>query len=83
MASTRLNELGYRVDVIELQLAHTQSNTVRVAYDHSNLIEERRTMMQEWSDYLIELKETTPSLSKATTITETMEQYRKSKRKTF
>ena len=34
MASTRLNELGYRADIIELQLAHTQSNTVRVAHNH-------------------------------------------------
>ena len=85
MAGIRLNELGYRTDIIELQLAHTTSNAVRVAYDHSNLIEERRTMMQEWSDHLIELKDTTPSLSlsNATTIDETMEQYRKSKRKTF
>jgi len=85
MASIRLNELGYRTDIIELQLAHTTSNTVRMAYNHSNLIEERRTMMQEWSNHLTELKDTTPSLSlsNATTIDETMEQYRKSKRKAF
>ncbi len=83
MASIRLNELGYRTDIIELQLAHTKSNIVTSAYNYSNFIEERRTMMQEWSDYLIELKDTTPSLNNATTIDETMEQYRKSKRKTF
>jgi hypothetical protein len=40
-------------------------------------------MMQEWSDHLIELKDLTPSLSNATNIDESMEQYRKSKRKTF
>ena len=85
MASIRLNELGYRADIIELQLAHTKSNTVRAAYNHSDHIEERRTMMQEWSDHLAKLKDKTPSLSlsKATTIDETMEQYRKSKRKTI
>jgi integrase len=83
MASIRLNELGYRTDIIELQLAHTKSNILTSAYNYSNLLEERRTMMQEWSDHLIELKDTTPSLSNATTIDETMEQYRKSKRKTF
>lgn len=85
MASIRLNELGYRTDVIELQLAHTESNTIRAVYSHSDHIEERRTMMQEWSDHLVKLKDTTPglSLSNATTINETMEQYRKSKRKTF
>ena len=83
MASIRLNELGYRSDIIEFQLAHTKSNTVRAAYNHADHLEERGTMMQEWSDYLTKLKDTTPSLSNATTIDETMEQYRKSKRKTF
>ena len=85
MASIRLNELGYRADIIELQLAHTKSNTVKAAYNHSDHIEERRTMMQEWSDHLAKLKDITPSLSldNATTIDETMEQYRKSKRKTI
>ena len=85
MASTRLIELGYRTDIIELQLSYTKSNTVRVAYNHADHLEERRTMMQEWSDYLEKLKDTTTSLSlvNATTSGETMEQYRKSKRKTF
>ncbi len=81
----RLHELGYRNDVIEVQLAITKSSIITPAYNNSSLIEERRTMMQEWSDHLIELKETTPSLSlnSATTADETMEQYRKSKRKTY
>jgi len=85
MASIRLNELGYRADIIELQLAHSKSNTVRAAYNHSDHIEERRTMMQEWSDHLAKLKDITPSLSldNAATIDETMEQYRKSKSKTI
>ena len=40
-------------------------------------------MMQEWSDYLEKLKDTTPNLglSNKTAIDETMEEYRKSKRK--
>ena len=85
MASTRLNELGYRADIIELQLAHTKPNALGVAHNHENNLEERRTMMQEWSDYLEKLKDTTPSLSlsSANTSGDTMEQYRKSKRKTF
>ena len=85
MASTRLNELGYRADIIELQLALTKPDTLRLAYNHEDNLEERRTMMQEWSDYLEKLKDATPSLSlsSATTSGDTMEQYRKSKRKTF
>jgi len=84
MACIKLNELGYRTDIIELQLAHTtRSNILRSTDNHSNFIEERRTMMQEWSDYLIELKDTTPSLINSTNIDESMEHYRKSKRNTF
>jgi integrase len=56
MASTRLNELGYRGDLIELQLAHTQSNKVRAAYNHAEYLDERRDMIQAWSDYLDKLR---------------------------
>jgi len=83
MASTRLNELGYRTDVIELQLAHSQSNTVRAVYNHNEYLEERRTMMQDWSDHLTKLKDIAPSTSNSNSVNETMEQYRKSKRKAF
>ena len=83
MASTRLNELGYRADVIELQLAHTQTNTVRVVYNLNEHLEERRTMMQDWSDYLTTLKGIASTPSNSNSVNESMEQYRKSKRKTF
>lgn len=57
MASTILNEQGYRSDVIEAQLAHSDSNTVRAAYNHAVYLDERRKMMQEWADYLDSLRE--------------------------
>jgi len=57
MASTRLNELGFREAVIERQLSHIDSNKVRRAYNHAQYLEERREMMQHWSDYLDKLKE--------------------------
>jgi integrase len=50
--STMLNEMGYRADLIEKQLAHEERNASRRAYDRSTLIEERRPMMQQWADYL-------------------------------
>jgi integrase len=56
MASTRLNELGFRDDVIERQLAHTDSNKVRAVYNHAEHLDERIDMMQKWSDYLDKLK---------------------------
>src|SRR5208282_334934 len=35
MASTLLNELGFPSDVIELQLAHSERNKVRAAYNNA------------------------------------------------
>lgn len=51
-ASTILNEQGFRPDVIERQLAHTERNHVRAAYNHAQYLPERRDMMQWWADYL-------------------------------
>jgi integrase len=56
MASTRLNELGFRGDIIERQLSHTESDKVRAAYNHADHLSERREMMQKWSNYLEKLK---------------------------
>ncbi|HVX13338.1 MAG TPA: tyrosine-type recombinase/integrase [Pirellulales bacterium] len=53
-ASTILNEKGFRSDVIERQLAHTEKNHVRAAYNHAQYLPERREMMQWWADYLEE-----------------------------
>ena len=58
MASTRLNELGYRSEVIEIQLAHKERNSVKAAYNHAEYLSDRREMMQFWSNYLDELKNT-------------------------
>lgn len=53
MAATRLNEMGWRADAIERQLAHAESNKVREAYTHAaQYLEERRAMMQAWADEL-------------------------------
>lgn len=52
VASTALNETGYRPDVIEAQLAHVEENSVRAAYNHARYVEERREMMQHWADYV-------------------------------
>lgn len=49
-ASTILNELGYRPDVIERQLAHKERNTVRASYNRAEYLAERQHMMQEWAD---------------------------------
>jgi integrase len=57
MASTLLNEQGFAPDIIELQLAHTERNKVRAAYNRAQRLGERRKMMQAWADYLDELRD--------------------------
>ncbi|MGT2505738.1 tyrosine-type recombinase/integrase [Cupriavidus basilensis] len=52
VASTALNELGFRADVIERQLAHVERNKVRAAYNHAQYLPERRQMMQAWADHI-------------------------------
>ncbi|AXE34717.1 tyrosine-type recombinase/integrase [Chromobacterium phragmitis] len=51
-ASTILNEEGFNPDAIERQLSHTEINKVRAAYNRAEYMEERRTMMEWWSNYL-------------------------------
>ncbi|MEI7239985.1 integrase, partial [Pectobacterium brasiliense] len=50
--STILNEMGYRPDVIERQLAHTEHNKVRASYNRAEYLDERRKMMQVWADFV-------------------------------
>ncbi len=52
MASTLLNEQGWNRDAIERQLAHTERNNIRAAYNYAEYLPERRKMMQSWADYL-------------------------------
>ena len=60
MASSLLNEMGWRPDVIERQLSHVEENKVRAAYNRAEYITERRQMMQAWSDFLVGLASTSP-----------------------
>ncbi len=55
MASTALNEMGFRSDVIERQLAHQEQNSVRAAYNRAQYLVERRTMMEQWTDRVDEM----------------------------
>lgn len=56
-ARTLLDEvLGYRVDWIEHQLAHSVKDTNGRAYNRTQHLESRRTMMQGWADYLDNLR---------------------------
>ena len=52
-ARTILHErLGFERDVIEHQLAHRVPDSLGTAYNRTKFLEQRRTMMQAWADYL-------------------------------
>lgn len=56
-ASTILNEMGFRADVIERQLSHGDRDKVRAAYNRAQYLEERRDMMRQWGEYLSALEQ--------------------------
>jgi integrase len=57
MARTILDEvLGYRVDIIEHQLAHRVKDPLGRAYNRTSHLSERKEMMQAWADYLDDLR---------------------------
>ncbi|VEA64742.1 Prophage CP4-57 integrase [Serratia plymuthica] len=46
------SEHGYPRDLAERALAHTVKNKVEAAYHRTDLLEQRRPMMQAWADYV-------------------------------
>jgi len=52
IASTVLNEHGWRPDVVEMQLSHIDQNAVRAAYNRASYLPERKQMMQWYADFL-------------------------------
>ena len=44
--------LGYRHDVVNRQLAHMSGDAYGEAYDRAEFLAERKTMMQQYADYL-------------------------------
>ena len=53
LARTVIRErLKYDSEVIEKQLAHKTSNPLGEAYDRTQFLDERKTMMQDWASHL-------------------------------
>lgn len=48
---------GISSDVIEAQLAHDKSGPLGSAYDRADFMEQRRSMMMEWANYLDKLRD--------------------------
>lgn len=58
MARTILDQdLKFRADIIEHQLAHAVKDPNGRAYNRTSFIKERTEMMQKWADYLDSLRE--------------------------
>jgi integrase len=71
LASTWANESGrYRPDWIEVALAHDCGDKVRAAYNSARYLDSRRSMLQDWADYIGTLGERkrTLNLVPATTV---------------
>lgn len=59
MASTILDNMGYKQEWLERQLAHEEANKIKAAYKRDvwrMYLPERKAMMQAWADYLANLK---------------------------
>ena len=66
VASTYLNEEGFKSDFIEKALAHQDKNKNRATYNKAEYIEPRRKVMQAWSDFIeTSAKETYANLQSA------------------
>lgn len=52
MASTTLNEQGFDADITEATLAHADENQIRSAYNRTDYLDRRRSMMKWWSEYI-------------------------------
>jgi len=58
MARTLLAErLGVDEAVIEAQLAHAVRDSLGRAYNRTQFMEQRRRMLQQWADYLDQLRQ--------------------------
>jgi integrase len=56
-ARTMLAErLGVEQSVVEAQLAHSVRDSLGRAYNRTEFLDQRRAMMQKWSNYLDQLR---------------------------
>ncbi len=54
--STIKEKLKYRHEVVDRQLSHVHHNSVTRAYDRAQWLDERKEMMQAWSNYIDQLR---------------------------
>lgn len=70
-ARTVLDEhLGYDRAIIEAQLAHSVADSLGRAYNRTEFLKQRRTMLQVWADYLDKLRGLKPKPVSESTVDE-------------
>ena len=52
LAVSALEEIGYRREVLDRQLAHKERNKIQAAYFRAEFIKERKELLQAWADYI-------------------------------
>lgn len=52
LARTVLGDMGHRWEVLEAMLSHAVANQTAAAYVRTSYFEERKSIMQQWADYL-------------------------------
>jgi len=63
LASTILNEQGFDPNIIEVALAHIDTNSVRRAYNRATYLEQRRIMLNWWGNFVEQASKGNVSLS--------------------
>ena len=63
MASTILNEERQGGELIEIQLSHLDADRIRLIYNNSELLDDRRALMQFWADWLDKCTRNAPERS--------------------
>ena len=56
LARTVLGDMGHRWEVLEAMLSHALVNQTAAAYVRTTYFEERRSIMQQWADYLAKVE---------------------------
>ncbi|MCG9691305.1 integrase domain-containing protein [Vibrio sp. Isolate22] len=68
IGSTALNEQGFNRDAIELSLAHVDKNTIRDIYNNAQYLDERREIMQWWSNFIHDAAKSANTIAKPTSV---------------
>ncbi|MBW0449272.1 tyrosine-type recombinase/integrase [Paraburkholderia phenoliruptrix] len=55
-----VENLGIREEILEMQLSHNVRDSLGRAYNRTQWMDQRRELMQAWSDYLDKLRQTDP-----------------------